>query len=299
MTAREILAHFHSLAGTVEPPIDLRVTADRVVLGDPDRPVKRVLVTWMSSTEAVRAAVDGSFDMLVTHEATLWGPEPDILDRREPDVSEVRRPGETKVDTIITWAPGTLRWEKALEKRRYIEGTGVVVMRMHDLWDRLPGVGIPWSWARFLGLGETPVRVSGGDRAEHRYDIAPLALDELARRVAARTATLGEPVVSVVGDGKRTVSRVGVGTGCGTNIYKYLDIGCDVGIVCDDMWEVRCFLDVAFARDAGFPIIKVNHGTAEDPGMVSLTAYMRRTFPGLAAVEYLRHGNFYRMVGQP
>jgi hypothetical protein len=159
----------------------------------------------------------------------------------------------------------------------------------------MPDIGIPWSWARFLGLGESPARIAGGDRAEHRYDIAPVTFDAFAKHVAARTALLGEPVVSVCGDGARVVSRIGVGTGCGTNIYKFLDIGCDAGIVCDDMWEVRCFLDLAFARDAGFPVIKVNHGTAEDPGMVSLADYLRRTFPSLA-VEHFPHGNFFRMV---
>ena len=296
MTARDILAHFHAFADTVDPPIDLGGTSDRIIMGDGDRDVRKVMVTWMSSTAAVRAAAERGFDLLVTHEATLWGPEPDILDRSEPSVSEVRRPGETVADTVITWAPGTPSWETALAKRRYIESTGVVILRLHDVWDRFPDLGIPWSWARFLGLGDRPVRIAGGDRAEHRYDIEPVSFDELARRVAARTARLGEPVVSVVGDGGRRVSRIGVGTGCGTNVSKYLAIGCDAGIVCDDMWEIRCFLDVGFARERGFPVIRVNHGTAEDPGMASLAGYLGRTFPSLE-VEHLPHGNFYRMVG--
>jgi len=41
-------------------------------------------------------------------------------------------------------------------------------------------VGIPWAWARHLGLGDAPARI-GADGYQHRYDIDPATLDELAR----------------------------------------------------------------------------------------------------------------------
>ena len=130
---------------------------------------------------------------------------------------------------------------------------------------------------------------------QHRYDIAPTPLDEFAARVAWRAAALGEPFVQVVGDGGQPVSRIGIGTGCGCDIRTFQAMGCDASIVCDDgscYWSV-----IQRAADEGHPVIRVNHGTSEEPGMVTLTDYLNRHLPGLAA-EHLPHGSSFRLVGQ-
>ncbi len=127
-----------------------------------------------------------------------------------------------------------------------------------------------------------------------RYDIAPVALEVFARRVAAKTATIGEPAVQVVGDPQQMVSKVGIGTGCYCQPAAFQQLGCDVSITCDDgnwYWrEIQC------AADAGHAVIRVNHGTSEEPGMVTLAAYVRRTFAGIE-VEHLPHGSCFRLVG--
>ena len=53
MTAREIREHFISIANWVDP-IE---TVDRIIVGDPETEVHRALVSWISSFDAVRAAV--------------------------------------------------------------------------------------------------------------------------------------------------------------------------------------------------------------------------------------------------
>ncbi|OGV71726.1 MAG: hypothetical protein A3K19_12285 [Lentisphaerae bacterium RIFOXYB12_FULL_65_16] len=50
------------------------------------------------------------------------------------------------------------------------------------------------------------------------------------------------------------------------------------------------------AEDAGHPVIRVNHGTSEEPGMVALTEYINANLPGLHA-EHLPHGSTFRLVG--
>ena len=50
MTASDLLKHFSSLA----PWLD-ETTVDRIIIGDPEVEVSRVLVTWMSTFEACRA----------------------------------------------------------------------------------------------------------------------------------------------------------------------------------------------------------------------------------------------------
>ena len=112
--------------------------------------------------------------------------------------------------------------------------------------------------------------------------------------MAKRTAAIGESAVQVVGDGEQLVSRIGVGTGCGCDIRVFQEMGCDLSIVCDDgscYWSV-----IQRAADEGHPVIRVNHGTSEEPGMVTLTQYINQRLPGLRA-EHLPHGSTFRLVG--
>jgi len=271
MKAAVMLGQFLAGAGWV----DREATVDRIIIGDPEKDVQRALVSWMSDFRAVRAAVAGRFDLLVTHEPTFW------THRNE-------------VQTIETWEADSPQGQIAAEKRKLIEDSGLAILRCHDVWDGMPEIGIPWSWARFLGLGDTPA-VLGPGSYQQRYDIPPVTLDELARRVAEKTAIVGEPAVQVVGDGDQLVSRVGIGTGCYCNPQLFQQMGCDVSIVCDDgnwYWEnIQC------AVDAGHAIIRVNHGTSEEAGMVALVRYINEHFPGVRA-EHFPHGCCFRIVGR-
>jgi len=247
--------------------LDPERTVDRIIIGDPDKPIERVLVSWISSFAAVQRAVEGSYDMLVTHEPTFW-----------------KHANEQAMFECSALAR---------RKRDYILENGLVILRCHDLWDRFPEVGIPWAWGRFLGLGTRPAAF-GDDGYQHRYDIAPVTLEAFARYMARRTATIGEPAVQVVGSPDQLVGRVGVGTGCVCDIGVFQEMGCDLSIVCDDgscYWE-----GIQRAEDAGHPVIRVNHGTSEEPGMITLTAYLNKTFPVQA--DHLPHGATFRLVGE-
>ena len=263
MKASEILRHFLSQANW----ISLENTVDKIIVGDPDKEIRRALVTWVSSFRAVRAAVDKGVDMLITHEPTFY-----------KHANELSAEGRTQIGE---------------EKRRFIERTGLVVLRNHDCWDRWPDCGIPWAWARFLELPGKPVAF-GDSGYQHRYDIDPIPVGELARRIARKTALLNEPAVQLTGDASTIVSRVGIGTGCGCSIPVYLEMGCDVSVVCDDgscYWR-----EIQRAEDMGHPVIRVNHGTSEEPGMESLTRYINEHLSGVEA-EHLPHGATFRLLG--
>ena len=263
MKAIEINRHFLEQADWVDP----ERTVDRVIVGDPEKEVRRVLVTWIASFPAVRRAVEHGFDLLMTHEPTFWVHANELANIEDSAIASA--------------------------KRGFIEDSGLVVLRNHDVWDRFPQVGIPWAWARFLGLGDEPV-AQGAAGYQHRYDIEPTPLDALASHVAERTATIGETAVQVVGDPGQQVSRVGIGTGCGCSIREFQAMGCDASIVCDDgscYWR-----DIRRAADEGHPVLRVNHGTSEEPGMVTLAAYINDHLPGVEA-EHLPHGSCFRLVG--
>ena len=261
MKVGQILEHFLSRADWV----DRDKTTDRILVGDPDTPVDHCLVTWMPSFNILRRMVDRNERFLICHESALWAV------RNGQPVAE--RPGIE-------------------EKLAYAQHHGLVILRNHDCWDKWPHVGIPWAWGRFLGLGDAPAAISE-DRCHHRYDIDPVPFEVFARRVAERCAAVGEPRIQVIGDPAQPVSRIGAGTGCGCDIHTYQRMGCDCSIVCDDG---SCYWDgIQRAEDCGHPVIRVNHGTSEEPGMIAMTQYINDHLDGVRA-EHIPYGCAFRLV---
>lgn len=265
MNALEVLQFFHARS----PWVKLADTVDRVIVGEACKPVSRILVTWMPTLAAVKAAIDGGYDMLMGHEPVFYH----HTDYREnpQDIAGV---------------------PIAMAKKKLIEDSGLVVVRNHDSWDRFPEVGVPFAWAKFLGFHTAPVAFGAADY-QHRYDIAPISFEELARRVVQRTARLGEPAIQICGDGSRMVSRIGVGTGCCTQPPIFREMGCDASIVSDDGTWYWCQLQRA--EDEGHPFIRVHHGTSEEPAMATLTDYINANIPGVQAT-HLPHRAMFRTV---
>jgi putative NIF3 family GTP cyclohydrolase 1 type 2 len=247
--------------------IDKQKTVDRIIIGDPQKEINRTAVAWMATFDAVRFAVEKKYDLLVTHEPTFW---------EHQDEENGMHSSQT-----------------GREKKKFIENSGLVILRCHDTWDGFPDVGITSAWARFLGFTGKPASVHA-DGYQRRYDISPVPLDEFARSMAEKTAKIGEPAVQVVGKASQIVSKIGIGTGCACDIKIFMAMGCDLSIVCDDgtcYWR-----DLQFARDAGHAVIRVNHGTSEEAGMITLAKYITDTCPGVKA-DYLPHGSCFRLVG--
>ena len=261
LKVKDVLEHFLSRCDW----IDREKTVDRVIVGDPEKEVDRCLVTWMPSFEAVRQMVERGIHFMICHEPTFWHHRDDRPDQ-DPEANE---------------------------KQAFIQENDVVIVRNHDCWDKWPDIGIPWSWAEFLELEGTPAEI-GANGFQHRYDIEPVSLDEFASRVARSCSSIGEPMVQVTGDRNSQVSRIGIGTGCGCDIKTYIDMGCDCSIVCDDG---SCYwANIQRAEDIGHPVIRVNHGTSEEAGMVTMTQYINENIEGLTA-EHLPHGSTFRLVG--
>ncbi|HUU53279.1 MAG TPA: Nif3-like dinuclear metal center hexameric protein [Armatimonadota bacterium] len=270
MTAGEILNHFRSITHWIEP----EKSVDRIIIGDPDKHITRVGVTWMSTFENVREAIAHSCGMLITHEPTFWVHADELA-------------------AVASWPADSIRRRTAEHKRRLIEERGLVVLRIHDAWDAMPDIGIPYAWARHLGLGDTPAARSA-NTFQHRYDIEPMTLDSLAGRIASRTAELGESAVQVIGPPDQIIFKVGIGTGCYCDIQVFHQLDCEASIICDDSnwyWE-----GIAFAADSDHSIIRVNHGVSEEPGMITLTQYINDTLP--ISAEYIPHGASFRLVGR-
>ena len=68
MKAKEINEFFLSKAHW----IDRDTTLDKIIIGDENKEVKKILVSWMSTLSCVEYAIENGFDMIITHECTFW-----------------------------------------------------------------------------------------------------------------------------------------------------------------------------------------------------------------------------------
>ncbi|MCL6431950.1 MAG: Nif3-like dinuclear metal center hexameric protein [Anaerolineae bacterium] len=249
------------------PWVDPANTVDTVKAGDPTRPVRTVGVGWVASSANLRAAAELGCELFITHEPTFW-------EHAAPE------------QQLRTVEPGR-------SKQRLLDETGLVVLRIHDTWDRWPEHGIRDSWAR--GLGLTQRIAEDGARWQAVFEIEPTPLLEFARHVARRVRPLGEDSVRIIGDPARTVRRPAIGTGCAGPDADMVALGADVLIVCYDgasYWQTRERL-----ADLGAAVVTVEHGTSEMWGMESLARYLSAHFPDLT-VHYLdRHPRAWTVTG--
>jgi putative NIF3 family GTP cyclohydrolase 1 type 2 len=238
-------------------------TVDRVIYGDPDREVNGIAVAWMPYRETVERAAEQGANLLVVHEPTFY-------DHRELD-----RDGQYLAE--------------AAAKKQLIDEVGITVIRCHDVWDAMPEIGIPYAWGDFLGLSDFVKQV----RHYNVYKVPEQTAGAFANHVADRTATLGQQTIWFYGDPERRIRTVGLGTGCISNPFRSFELGADLAISVDDV--VRAWIAGEWCRDTGRPLVVVNHCVSEEPGMVTLAAYLEKAFPG-TPVTHIAQGCSYEPV---
>ena len=250
-----------SLAGEWQYPSD---TVDTFKAGDPTAAVRGIAVGWMSYTWALKRALELNCNVFITHEPTYYNHE-------DKDPAMFRFPG-------------------VRDKRRFIEENDLVIIRCHDLWDQIPDIGIPDSWGKLLELG-CPVDGSTYIRV---YDTAGVTAGELARAVARRTASYGQPGVQLVGSADTVVNRISIGTGAITPFLECVErFAIDLAICTDD--GVDYWRDGGFAIDMKIPIIVVNHMVSEEIGVQRLAETLNRRFPTVP-VHHIRQRCMYQLV---
>lgn len=258
MTPQEVSEHLRSLIDDLPER-----SVDRVIYGDPAATVRAIAVAWMPYSSTIVAAAEAGANLLVVHEPTFyhhWD-----LDAEPVDAAQVEA------------------------KRRLLDEHGITVVRCHDVWDAMPGIGIPFAWGEFLGLGELVTSV----RHYNVYRVPMQPAGAVARRIAARTAALGQEQVAFYGDPERPVSTVGLGTGCISDPFALYGLGADLAISVDDV--VRAWVAGEWCRDTGRPLVVVNHAVSEEPGMATLARFLGERFP-LIPVTHLRQGLTYSAV---
>ena len=229
-------------------------TCDGFKYGDPDTEVAGIAVGWQSLQSALEEAQAKGCNLFITHEPTFYAHMDD------DEAMKRTAPARHKID--------------------FLERTGMVIYRCHDVWDIFPRLGIVDAWSEFLGLGEPVTKI----KYYNLHEVPPTTAWELTNRIAQRVATLGEQSVHLVGTKWQMVHRLAVGTGAITNVRRMVELGADALLTTDDgtvLWR-----DAAWIADLGLPMIMVNHMTSEIPGLRNLADYLREQFPGVP-VEFV------------
>ena len=251
MTAAELLKRFLDES----PWVNRETTVDRIIDGNPDKELKRILVVWRASMETLQTAVRDGYDGIVVHEPTYY------FHRNE-------------ATELAALPDGSFKKETALAKQRLIRGHDLAVIRIHDCWDSREGNGIAAEWAKSLGLTHRVHRAEP-PHCECRYDMPPTTAARFLATVREAVKDYQTPLPVLFGDPDAVVSRVGLGAGCIGNLEWFLKTGCDIAVVCDDgLWY---WMDITFALDRGFPVIRVSHAASEEAGIQAMAAHIQDT----------------------
>ena len=249
MRAKEVMAHFREVGKWV----NWDKTCDEFLYGEPDLQVEGIAVAWIPTNSALEQASDKGLNLFITHEAAFY--------------SEYQ--GTTSADLLIK------------RKKDLLNELGITLLRCHDTWDRMPEVGIPDAWAAFLGFQTEP------RPPESFYKtclLRNMTVEKVAREVLEKVRCLGQEIVLMIGDRKRRVRRMAVGTGAITNLPDMYELNADLILATDD--GISFPNGGLWAIDFGIPLLLVNHATAEKPGMKAMAGYLKKKFPGVP-VQYL------------
>ncbi|NOZ22559.1 MAG: hypothetical protein GXP25_15865 [Planctomycetes bacterium] len=246
------------------PWVNWGKTVDQFMYGNPEIEVTGIATTWLATNNHLRKAAELGLNFVIAHEGAFY---PQYQGTPSGDRSHE-------------------------EKRRLIDELGITLMRCHDTWDRMPEYGIPDAWATFLGFPTEPRAVGCF------YKICLVegrTAEQVAHAVLAKTTSLGQRTCGIIGDPKKPVTRMAVGTGAITRLPEMYELGADILLATDD--GIPTTGAGLWSLDLGIPVLVVNHATAELPGMMAMVDYIAKHFPGVRA-EYLGNEFPYPIVVQ-
>lgn len=271
LTAEDLNKYLRSLIDVEEPSVD------KIIIGDPETPVNKIGTAWMPYWKTCKQAVSEGVNVLIVHEPTFYAHR----DLEAKEWINIENPGTGQQKYL------ELRDEKA----RWIRENSLVIIRCHDVWDKIPEIGIPYAFGQALGFSNDDII-----RRETFYNVyktEPSPAIEIARSIASKLKIAGQPGIAFYGDEDYTVRSVGVGTGCICNPMDYMQLQPDLFIAIDD--TVRTWIQTTYAEDTGKPLVVVNHGTSEEFGMKLLNEHLTEELKDYEVIHY-KQGCTYKWI---
>lgn len=269
-TALELSRYMLSMAPERNP------TVDRVIVGDPDAPIKKVATCWTPYWDMLRKAKDAGANVVVAHEPTFfthWD-----LDEKQGDYH--RFPAAQK--QYMEWAE---------KKKAWILENGLVVIRNHDSIDQIMDFGMSAALGKVLGFG--PGDILRQEKYYTVYKMGPIKAGVFAKKISKTLAEFGQPGLGFYGDENRLIQSIGVGTGNASDPMQFAHMDPDMYLVINDAF--RTWSHGEFATDSGKPMVIIDHGTSEEHGMRLLQQHLRTKFPEMDIV-HLEQGCSYKWI---
>jgi len=270
-SARDLNAYLRSLIEVDEPSVD------KIIVGDPETLISKIGTAWMPYWSTLKEARAKGVNTLVVHEPTFYT-------HRDLD--------ETRGSYLSSPSPAKeLFMEQVAAKKQWIEDNGMVVIRCHDVLDKIEGYGIPFAFGRALGFKDSDLINSL--TYYNVYGIETRPAIEVARQIALKLKGVGQPGLAFYGDENYPVKSVGLGTGCICDPMQFMELEMDLAIAIDD--SVSTWIQTTFAEDTGRPLIVVNHGTTEEFGMKELSDQLNKSLDSLETIHF-KQGCSYRWL---
>ena len=248
------------------PANDPARTVDTVKCGDPDMPVRGVIVTFMATRDVLQQAVALGANLVITHEPTFYNHADETDWLRNDPVYE--------------------------SKLAFIKASGLVLWRCHDGWHRRKPDGICEGMAAAFGWSGRELAGRPG-----RYEIAPVSLGDLARHCKAAVALAA---ARVAGDPSLACRRVALMPGaCGgrPQIDALREPDIDV-VICGESPEWETCEYVRDSSAAGRPkgLIVLGHANSEEAGMAWMVPWLRPLLPLDIPITHVPAGDPFRLV---
>ena len=256
-TAEDLNSYLRSIIEVDEPSVD------RIVIGDPGTKITRIGTAWMPYWKTLKKAVEAGVNTLVVHEPafyTHWD-----LDANNSDYLRAPIPAKDNYSKVVS------------EKKKWIEDNGLVIIRCHDVLDKVPEWGISYALGKGLGLSNDSIIRS--KKFYNVYEIEPTPAGQVATNIATSLKVIDQPGVAFYGDENYTVKTIGLGTGCICDPLDYSELEPDLYIGIDD--TIRTWIQTTYAEDTGKPLVVINHGTSEEMGMRIFSEYLSRNIPSI------------------
>ena len=237
-------------------PKETAMPGDNVghLIGDRSRPVQRVLVALDIVDDVVREAVDGGYDLIVSHHPIM----------------------------NCTWSPVQTIRDDCEQGRMFLSliRNNISAICMHTNLDAAVG-GVNDVFAEKLELHDVRV-MDGGEGVVRTGDLScEMPLQQFLQKVKDALKPNGIRYV----DGGKPVSRVAVGGGaCGEFFACAAAQGCDTFVTSDIKYNQ--FLD---ARALGLNLIDAGHFPTEDPVCEAMIRYLSNRFPQLTIQKSISH----------
>jgi putative NIF3 family GTP cyclohydrolase 1 type 2 len=243
--------------------VDFNYTRDVVMFGDADQQVNNVGICWVATIPAIEQAIKHGINFIISHENCFY-----------------------EEGTML---PKELLEAKQMKKDLLAEHN-ICVYRCHDVWDKIPHVGVSDTWNSIIGLPFVKRDINSYNSFAF---FESMSVEAIAKKIANSLAPHGQKTVTVLGNLNKQVKSCGIGTGAATDVFALVRKGMECVVLSDD--GSKNWIAGQYCIDQDVPLILVHHSVSEIPGIKTMVAYLQKKFPDIS-FEYLDEGYEYQTV---